>query len=429
MKTVLADELANKSDMVGQQIDNFFDQRMADIKVMSQASEFEAGEREAITQYLDEVLEANPSISDAIVVDDKGTMFATAGTQEEVGKKLADENAKLVELYNSALKETQGDVFLTDAVQHGEGLSVFLLTPITDDSKTKVISVLVIEVTMDHVEKMVTVFDDSVIGDKAVYLLNDDSEVIVTGDDNQNILQKFNDLKVDENILKATEEDGSKGNAIYKDFYGDEVMAGMADMRAHGKNEALDWGIVAVAPMKDIAAPALKLRDEIILVSVIAIIIYTLAAVLFIRRIVTDLTKLVAGMDKLAKGGLSKVDIKRKDELGDLANSVENLVTQLEKRAEVSNSIAAGDLTQRVEVLSEEDSLGKALKKMVDNLVGMIESIKGNSENLNQSSSHLSKISKSLLGEASETTTKTTNASSTTDEVSDSIRNSASAVE
>ena len=276
-------------------------------------------------------MEANPSISDAIVVDDKGTMFATAGTQEEVSKKLADENAKLVELYNSALKGTQGDVFLTDAVQHGEGLSVFLLTPITDDSKTKVISVLVIEVTMDHVEKMVTVFDDSVIGDKAVYLLNDDSEVIVTGDDNQNILQKFNDLKVDENILKATEEDGSKGNAIYKDFYGDEVMVGMADMRAHGKNEALDWGIVAVAPMKDIAAPALKLRDEIILISVIAIIICTLAAVLFIRRIVTDLTKLVAGMDKLAKGGLSKVDIKRKDELGDLANSVENLVDPARK--------------------------------------------------------------------------------------------------
>ena len=441
LKKVLAEELENKSDMVGKQIDEFFDQRQADIKVMSQASVYSTNDRKVITKYFNEVLEANPSITDAFLISKDGVISATADAkpiegqetedkQSEVGKQLAENHQEVVEVFNEALSSKQGEVLLTDAVPHGDDLSVFLVTPITDDTNTIVEAVLLVEVAMEHIHKIVSIFDESVIGDKAVYLLNDDSKVISTQDDKQKIGELFNDLKVDETILKPTEEDGSKGHSLYIDSHGDEVMAGMADMRAHGKNEALDWGIVAVAPISEIAKPAVDLRNTILKISLFAVIICVIVAILSVTGIIKDLAKLVGIMNKLASGALvSAKDIKRNDELGDLAESVENLVDQLQKRSDLTVAIADGDLTQKVEVLSDEDTLGKALETMTSSLANMLIMMKGYSENLKSSSTELSNASKELLTEANKTNESSTAATNTSNEVSSNIRSSASAVE
>lgn len=440
LKQVLAEELENKSAMVGNQIDEFFEQRAADIKVMSQASVYSTNDREVVTKYFNEVLKANPAITDAFLINKEGVITATADAnapaegeedkQAEVGKALADDHQDVVAIFGEALKSKQGEVLLTDAVPHGDDLSVFLVTPITDDTNAIVESVLLVEVAMKHIHKIVGDFDNSVIGDKAVYLLNDDSAVISTGDDKQKILTLFNDLKVDKDILKPTEEDGSKGHNLYTDVYGDKVMAGMADMRAHGKNGALDWGIVAVAPIEAIAKPAVELKNKILMISLIAVLVCTLIAVLSVTGIIKDLAKLVGVMNKLSLGALvSAKDIKRNDELGDLAESVENLVDQLQKRSDLTTAIAEGDLTQKVEVLSEDDQLGKALETMATSLVEMLRTMKSYSENLKSSSDELSNASKELLVEANKTKESSVSASHTSNEVSENIRSSASAVE
>ena len=442
LKQVLAEELENKSAMVGNQIDEFFEQRQADIKVMSQASVYSTNDRKIITKYFNEVLEANPSLTDAYLISKEGKITAAADAkiveegsnavdkQSQVGQKLEESHEGVVEVFERALESKQGEVLLTDAIPHGDDRSVFLVTPITDDSNTIVEAVLLVEVAMEHIHEIIGIFDDSVIGAKAVYLLNDDSAVISTHDDKQPMGELFLDLKVDDTILEPTEVDGSKGHRIYTDFYGDEVMAGMADMRAHGKNEALDWGIVAVAPIEAIAKPAVELKNKIILFSLIAVIICTLVAILSVTGIIKDLAKLVGVMNKLSLGALvSAKDIKRDDELGDLADSVSHLVEQLQKRSDLTAAIASGDLTQKVEVLSEDDTLGKALDTMATSLVQMLKNMKSYAEKLKSSSDELSNASKELLTEANKTNESSSTASSTSNEVSANIRSSASAVE
>lgn len=376
LQRTLAKELANKSKMTGRQIDGYFKQRIADIRVISRARELHNQNRTHIKSYLNDVVKANPSIADIVLVQSSGEIFASAGKAHQDGALLTKENDKVTELFNDTLKHRANEVLLSDAIKHDGSLSVFLFTPVEDLKTQEIKAVLMIEVNMKQVNEMISVFDDSVIGDKYVYLLNDYGEVIFSRDPKQETLSLFNDAKVHEDLLTDTDIDGAKGHIIYTDFYGDNVMAGMADMQAHGINNALDWGIIAVAPMKEIAAPAAALRNKIFWLAFIVLILASLAATFSARGVVKDTGHLVQIMNQLALGDLNDAtEIKRQDEIGILAQAVTNLVHHLRERAELSTTIAAGDLSRSVTVLSDKDDLGIALNKMVENLREMISSL------------------------------------------------------
>ena len=207
LENLLAEELMNKASMVGHQIDNFFEQRIADIKVVSQADVLESSDSTSVQQYFDEVLDANPMFVDLIVLSADKKVIAASGSQDRLAQSVQSINPTLNGLFNDVMSSKQGDVFLTDAIKHNGQISVFLMTPITDDTNTIVEAVLLAEAPFKPVEKIIAEFDDSVVGDKSVYLLNDDSQVIVTGDDKQALFDTFNDFKTHQEVGKATEED------------------------------------------------------------------------------------------------------------------------------------------------------------------------------------------------------------------------------
>jgi methyl-accepting chemotaxis protein len=346
LENLLAEELMNKASMVGHQIDNFFEQRIADIKVVSQADVLESSDSSSVQQYFDEVLDANPMFVDLMVLSSDKKVISASGGQNRLGSSLESINTALSSLFANVMSAKQGDVFLTDAIKHQGQISVFLMTPITDDSNTIVEAVLLAEAPLKPVEKMVAEFDDSVVGDKSVYLLNDDSQVIVTGDDQQTLFDTFNDLKTAPDVGKATEEDGSSAYVIYEDFHQDLVMAGMADMRAHGKNDALDWGIIAVAELDAIGAPAVELRNTVLVIAFISVVISGLLALFIAKLLVKPLENINIKMRELASG--------------------------------------QGDLTQRLEIQSGDEigSVASSFNDFVGNLHILIEDFKGSAENL-----------------------------------------------
>jgi len=332
LKNLLAEELKNKTTIVGQQIDTFFDQRISDMRVISQADVLEATDKNQIRQYLSEVLEANPSIADFVVLNASGAIIASAGEQARI-----DQNMKkpaIQTLFSDVLRSKQGDVYLSDAIPTSDGNSVFLATPITDDTNTIVEGILLGEVSMKPIEAIIAEFDESVIGDKSVYLLNDDSQVIVTSDNQQTLFDKFNDLKVHPEVAKATEVDGSNAYVIYDDYHNDHVMAGMADMRAHGANQALDWGIIAVAEMEAIAAPAYELRNMIAIISVVAVLIAGFIASTLSSVLTAPLAKIKNKLQELAQGGgdlTVRLDITSHDEVGKVAMAFNNFVDNIHR--------------------------------------------------------------------------------------------------
>ncbi len=71
-----------------------------------------------------------------------------------------------------------------------------------------------------------------------------------------------------------------------------------------------------------------------------------------------------------------KVEIQRNDEIGELAQTFNNMVTYLREMAALSEAIAGGDLTISVKPRSERDTLAHAFSSMADNLRGMVKEVR-----------------------------------------------------
>ena len=70
------------------------------------------------------------------------------------------------------------------------------------------------------------------------------------------------------------------------------------------------------------------------------------------------------------------IDVKRDDEIGELARSFAKMVTYLKEMAGVSEAIAGGDLMVQVKPRSAHDTLGNAFAKMVEGLGKLVRSVR-----------------------------------------------------
>jgi methyl-accepting chemotaxis protein len=70
------------------------------------------------------------------------------------------------------------------------------------------------------------------------------------------------------------------------------------------------------------------------------------------------------------------IDVKRDDEIGELARSFAKMVTYLKEMAAVSEAIAGGDLMVQVKPRSAHDTLGNAFAKMVEGLGKLVRSVR-----------------------------------------------------
>jgi methyl-accepting chemotaxis protein len=77
------------------------------------------------------------------------------------------------------------------------------------------------------------------------------------------------------------------------------------------------------------------------------------------------------------------------DEIGQLGNSLQQLIEYIKVRAATAVRLSKGDLTENIQTLSEEDTLGNAYKQMLTNLNLALSQVVENAQSLGQASSQL----------------------------------------
>ena len=125
----------------------------------------------------------------------------------------------------------------------------------------------------------------------------------------------------------------------------------------------------------------------------------------------------------VAEGDLSKdVVISSRDEIGDLLGYMENMVMNLRSTVQAADRIADGDLTVRVNILSEKDTLGKALLNMVERLREVVSDVKSAADNVAAGSQQMSSGSEEMSQGATEQAASAEEASSSMEEMAANIR-------
>jgi C4-dicarboxylate-specific signal transduction histidine kinase len=151
---------------MGAGIDRFFHQRLHDVEILSQADVLETDNIDAIIQYLTEIIDATPYLDDIDVIDTDGIIIASSGEQNEKGQPISVLHPSLIPIFNDLRNAKQGDMYVSGILDLDSGPGLAFLTPITDDTNTVVIKMLLVEINLDTVKQIVADFDDRVIGDK-----------------------------------------------------------------------------------------------------------------------------------------------------------------------------------------------------------------------------------------------------------------------
>lgn len=94
--------------------------------------------------------------------------------------------------------------------------------------------------------------------------------------------------------------------------------------------------------------------------------------------------------------------MRRKDEIGQLALSLDAMSDGLEHKAALAGEIASGDLSKEIPVASEQDVLGMALRSMVDNINGLLGRVHQAADKVDGGAGQIAASSQSLSQGASE---------------------------
>jgi methyl-accepting chemotaxis protein len=177
---------------------------------------------------------------------------------------------------------------------------------------------------------------------------------------------------------------------------------------------------------KQAASSYADMRNILLMVVAAVLLIGVAAAVWMSLSISRGLKRAGALADAVAIGDLNqRIEVKSNDEIKDLVTALNNMTANLRETAKVADTIADGDLRVEVKPMSDKDTLGLALKRMVEKLGVVVGEALSAAENVSQGSQELSAGSEELAAGAAEQASSAEEASSSMEEMAANIKQNA----
>jgi methyl-accepting chemotaxis protein len=169
-----------------------------------------------------------------------------------------------------------------------------------------------------------------------------------------------------------------------------------------------------------------SIRDMTIIVVALSLALAAWIGTILVRAIVNPLNEMVRVSDNISRGDLSdRVQVASNDEMGKLQQSMFNMSEAISRMAGAATALSEGDLTVRVVPQGERDVLGNALAKMIDKLRQIIAEVTQGASGLSAAAQQVSSASQSLSQGTSEQAASVEETSASLEEMSASITRNA----
>ena len=157
------------------------------------------------------------------------------------------------------------------------------------------------------------------------------------------------------------------------DGSGDDALLGYQRSAGYSVYPGVGWSVVAGQHRSEALASATSLRNQVLIVALLAALIIAAVAWLFSGKIAVPIRRIAEALRAVSHGDVSQqVAVTSGDEIGEMAGSYSEMQGYLEEMAGVADRVAAGDLTVTVEPRSERDVLGRAFRQTVANLRSLV---------------------------------------------------------
>ncbi len=175
-----------------------------------------------------------------------------------------------------------------------------------------------------------------------------------------------------------------------------------------------------------IESAVVSTRSGILIGLLAAVLAAVLIAWTIVRSITRPLATASALIGRVAQGDLTtKVDVDSKDELGLMIAAMNRMVDNLHNAADVAGRISEGDLTVEATALSDKDSLGNALIRMLQKLQSTVGEVGAAAANVAAGSEEMSSTAQTLSQGASEQAASAEQTTSSMEEMAASVQQNA----
>lgn len=309
-------------------IDEFMMERVVELKILAQSQVFQGVDDKQVQSYMLPVLIENPHLKQLILFKRDGHSISVTENAQLIDwiQNRDDDSRRLL---MQAFSARQGDVFFRDAHIRGNQLVSFIFTPIVDQN-LNVTAVFTSVVNLDYVKNKVSEMDRRTLGNKHAYLVNTRGEVLFSLDQRSESFKSLPDAKAFPDILQLLKVE-EEGSVNFRDYSGDKVLAGFANMSEYGINHEGDWSLVDITPEAMVMEPIYELRSNMLWMFVMVLSAGAVISMFFARGLVKPIFKLSKSVKELTSGNRSvRVEIETGDEVGELAAAFNNMSSQIE---------------------------------------------------------------------------------------------------
>ncbi len=202
-------------------------------------------------------------------------------------------------------------------------------------------------------------------------------------------------------------------------------------------NTNVRWGVAITLDKRLVLSEVDKLTNQIdsnnrqdAIWQVVLGLAVAIFAVLGLFMLASNLSKpimqAVAMAKEIAKGHFDKrLNSRSEDEVGQLSVALDNMAAMLKGHADVAEKIASGNLNQSVALAAQDDQLGLALQKMLQDLNQLVSEIKGRADIIGANSDVVSALSHDLASGATQSAASVTEISATVVQIAAQISQSA----
>ncbi len=304
-------------------------------------------EKEA-NQVLAKIIEGNDFYEFVAIADKKGDVVASSIINQIGSMNVSD---------RSYFKESLSDrVDISEVIlSKASGEPVFVVSsPIKTNNS--VVGILFGVVKLNYCAKKF-IAPVTVGTSGYVYLMNK-AGLILAYPDQSKILQL--DLSKYDFGREMLEE---KKGLIQYTFNGIDKIVGFHEVAGQ------EWIVASTANEVELFAAIKSIGKISLLVLLASACIVAVLIFFIVESIVKSIQKCVGFVQAVAKGDLFlDIEVDRKDEVGQMLNSLKGMVENLKNTAKMAEQLSRGDLGVEVKLLSDKDTLGKSLAKMVESL-------------------------------------------------------------
>jgi methyl-accepting chemotaxis protein len=161
-----------------------------------------------------------------------------------------------------------------------------------------------------------------------------------------------------------------KEHSYYRtDEHGNLFYVTFAPIKAGNSYSA--WSLALSIPMSIITERADENQNISLVVGLIGLLVLAIVLILVANGLTRPIVRITKSLNKLSHGEISNdliLDLKTGDEIETMASALNISIEGLNKKTSFANEIGAGKLESRLEMLGENDVLGKSLINMRDSL-------------------------------------------------------------